>query len=277
MNTTMFPTGSIVVGVDGSPTSTLAVDWAAREAVLQRRPLALLHAYHVDHVYAMGIYPSEVRDELADEGKTLLDVEDERLRETFPEIEIHRWLGYADPREALIEASSTAALVVVGSRGLGRLGSLLLGSVGVAVVRHAACPVVVRRPGDSSGHGVVVGYDADEGDAALLTAWQFASERHVPVTVVLSERYYSPYLEPGDHEALDQKERAALHEAMAALSEKFPDVHAIERTIGKPLASALIDLAPDYELVVVGSHPHGSLAVAVVEHASAAVVVVPRT
>jgi nucleotide-binding universal stress UspA family protein len=278
--TTPFPTGSIVVGVDGSPSSILAVEWATNEAMLEHRPLALAHAYHVERVHwmgAMGIHPTELREQLKTEGESLLDAEEARVREISPDVEIHRALYHADPRTALIEASTKASMVVVGSRGHGRVTSLLLGSVSAGIVRHASCPVVVRRPHEPSGDGILVGCTKDS-EETLEVAWRLASEMNVPVTMLLSEQLYSPFLSPGDNLALENTELKHLSTVAARLHEKYPEVHGVQQVVTSMLAHALITGSRDHAMVVVGSHggPMGhALAVAVVENASGTVVVVP--
>jgi nucleotide-binding universal stress UspA family protein len=280
ITTTPFPTGSIVVGVDGSPSSILAVEWATKEAMLEHRPLALAHAYHVERVQwmgAMGIHPTELRTQLKAEGESLLDAEEARVREISPDVEIHQALYHADPRTALIEASAKASMVVVGSRGHGRVTSLLLGSVSAGVVRHASCPVVVRRPDEPSGDGILVGVTKDSQET-LEVSWRLASELDVPVTMLLSEQLYSPFLSPDDNLALEHTELEHLSTVAARLHEKYPDVHAVQQVVTSMLAHALITGSRDHSMVVVGSHggPMGhALAVAVVENASGTVVVVP--
>jgi len=65
--------------------------------------------------------------------------------EKFPDVEVRRLVTRDRPARALVEESGRAQLVVVGSRGRGGLGGMLLGSVSQALLRHAACPVVVAR------------------------------------------------------------------------------------------------------------------------------------
>ena len=80
-------------------------------------------------------------------------------------------------------------MLVLGSRGRGQLRSLLLGSVGVALVRHARCPVVVHRPGHAGTvrDGIVVGADATEESLPVLEfAYREASLRKLPLTVLYS-------------------------------------------------------------------------------------------
>jgi nucleotide-binding universal stress UspA family protein len=280
ITTTPFPTGSIVVGVDGSPQSILAVEWAVKAAVLEHRPLTLVHAYNVERMYwmgGMGIHPTEMRKQMKAEGSELLDAEQARVLELSPDVEIHQALYHSDPRTALIEASTKAAMVVLGSRGHGRVASLLLGSVSAGVVRHASCPVVVRRPDEPSVDGVLVGVTKDSYETAEV-AWRLASERHLPVTMFVSEQAYSPYLDPHDNAVLQGTELNHLRSIGARLQEKYPEVHAVEEVVTSTLAHALITGSRDHSIVVVGSHggPIGhALAVAVVEHASGTVVVVP--
>lgn len=119
----------VVVGADGSPISGAAVGLAFEEAALRGVSLVTLHA-HEGHERAPG----------ADEG-TLAP-----WREKYPDVTVQRVTTRDDPREALLDWSSRAQLVVVGSRGRGGFAGLLLGSTSHAMVHHADCPVLVARP-----------------------------------------------------------------------------------------------------------------------------------
>jgi nucleotide-binding universal stress UspA family protein len=118
----------IVVGVDGSPASYVAVEWATAEAALRNTEL-------------LAVYAAERHDR-----------SDDPLRRgplaagRHPGVHIRRrWLD-GDPRRALIDISANAAAVVVGARGRGNVRGLLTGSVTQALIGHAHSPVFVVRP-----------------------------------------------------------------------------------------------------------------------------------
>ncbi len=284
---TPFPAGSIVVGVDGSPSGCEAVTWAAVQSAHDHRPLVLLHAYHLDNLYwlgSAGIDDGVIIEEMRAEGTRLLEAAKASALEVDPAIEVHEVLYRSDPRSALTEAARTASMVVLGSRGRGRFASLLLGSVGVALVNHATCPVVVRRPeGDRPRRGVLVGTDlTDRSRPALEYAYALAAARHLPLTVLVL-RVGLSWLGHDETRPQDWAERERLARWMTELSQKFPDVRVAEHDVEESEERALVARSVDKEIVVVGSHhPHAvasalgrAVASAVVEHAPTTVVVVP--
>jgi nucleotide-binding universal stress UspA family protein len=139
--------GPVVVGVDGSATSELAIAAAFEEASARGAPLVAVHAWsdfvHEDFRGTVRITPrwESVRE---DEERLLA----QRLagwQEKYPDVGVRRVLCRDRPRHALLEATQTAQLVVVGNRGRGGFAGMLLGSTGQALVRHAACTVLVVR------------------------------------------------------------------------------------------------------------------------------------
>ena len=146
--------GRIVVGVDGSPSSLAALRWAAKEAQLRGARLVALHAWTPPTPVAVpgpGLAPIPEVDlpgqvEALREGAAAeLEAAVDEAFSGAPPAEIERMLVDGDAAEALEAESSSADLVVVGSRGRGALAAALLGSVSEHVIGHAECPVVVVR------------------------------------------------------------------------------------------------------------------------------------
>lgn len=123
-------TARVVVGVDGSPGSRVALDWAGREA---RRRQARLEV-------VLAVVPSHARD-TGRAQHALNTLVDEVLSEQAGNVIRRVCIDHAVP--ALLDAAARADVVVVGSRGLGAVRSLVLGSVSNAVVRSAPCTTVV--------------------------------------------------------------------------------------------------------------------------------------
>lgn len=132
----------IVVGVDGSPASRQALQWAIDEAVRRDAAVIAIHAWEavLTHAQVRGAFYHE------ESGPKLAQavLEDALAAVDLPEgTSVERRGVRSDPAHAVIEAAKDADLVVVGSRRMGPLGRLVLGSVSTHVVHHAPCPVVV--------------------------------------------------------------------------------------------------------------------------------------
>lgn len=289
------PPGAVVVGVDGSVHAERAMAWAAEEAEHRGVPLVLLHAdlplSTVNAVWltSTGIDAAQLRRDGERAVRAVLDREAAALRSARPGLEVVVALCPDDPRQALVEASATAALVVVGSRGHGPVAGLLLGSVSTAVVRHASCPVLVVRPArtDHPRRGVLVGVDvAAPAPAVLAAAYAQAELRAQPLTVMhcfwdVRGTAHAARRVPADDHSVDDL-RLLLAEATAGLAEAHPDV-VVHHELARGFAEELLSRESGYDLVVVGHRRagplhtllHGSVALAVVELASTPVLVVP--
>ncbi|MFB9881685.1 universal stress protein [Planobispora siamensis] len=136
---------AVVVGFDGSPGSHAALDFAAREACLRGVPLRVVTATGEG---GHDLFPGHEMERLEVGGR--LRAELAPWLHGSPRLRIHFEFTDHPPRRALSDAARDALLLVVGSRGLGELRSVLLGSVSHAMVHHAPCPVAVvhRAPGD---------------------------------------------------------------------------------------------------------------------------------
>ena len=137
----MEPSGrpKIVVGVDGSPESDEAMHVGYEEARIRDGELMVVHAWQ---------YPpfGPARDDRRKaEEQPAASVERFRV-EADPVVPITEKLVGGDARQALVAESAGADLVVVGTRGLGRVSAAVLGSVSTYLLHHALCPVEVVPP-----------------------------------------------------------------------------------------------------------------------------------
>jgi nucleotide-binding universal stress UspA family protein len=139
----------IVVGVDGSPNSQKALDWALDEAALRKAHLTVL-AVAPAAASIWGITgqfsPSQETQETVNQAATDL-VDNAVSRHGHQEVTVRTVSGV--PADELVKASVGADLVVVGSRGVGGFARLTLGSVGAQVAHHAQCPVVIVPSGEA--------------------------------------------------------------------------------------------------------------------------------
>ena len=182
--------GSVVVGVDGSEASTAAVDWAVRFAARESRRLAVVHACGLPGNIAD--FDDVVANErgLMSVGRTLAREAEGGARLLAPEVAVTTVVAWGGAGNLLVEASETAAVLVVGARGRGAVASVLLGSVSGQVARESHCPTVVVREWSERDRGpVVVGVD---GTAASTGAVEFAfhqaSVNAVPLKVLHAGR-----------------------------------------------------------------------------------------
>jgi nucleotide-binding universal stress UspA family protein len=283
--------GSVVVGVDGSPHADRAIVWGARQAVLEHRPLTLLHGFNPVGRTTVGALTLEGTDRyellhvLRGAALTMLEEALALAQKTEPQLEVHPVLVDADARTALANASCTARLLVLGSRGRGSVSGLLLGSVSVAVAQLASCPVVVCRPRGSGTRtrGVLVGAD---GSAASLPVIEFAFHqaalRGVPLTVM--HCFWEVVATGGPTPDPPSDMQRWLAESVAGFAESYPDVEVHLELARGLVDQVLANRALTTELLVVGRrHPdavarilHTSMAAAVIERAAGTVAVVPE-
>ncbi|MHA7155730.1 universal stress protein [Arthrobacter sp. TMN-50] len=135
----------IVVGVDGSPSSILALQWAERLHPTIGGGIRAVAAWQIPFSYyefpPAGWNPEEV-------AETILS---EALRKAFHN-DLPRYVTtitrQGAPARVLLEESKAAQLLVVGSRGHGGFAGLLLGSVSSTVAEHASCPVLIAHGPD---------------------------------------------------------------------------------------------------------------------------------
>ena len=133
----------IVVGVDGSPSSIAATEWAADQAELTGASLEVIMTW--EWPYGFGLSPIPSNWDPAHDSETVLDEALKPVREAHPSVTIQTSVLEGHPAPALVQASEGADLLVVGSRGHGEFAGMLLGSVSEHCVSNAHCPVLVLR------------------------------------------------------------------------------------------------------------------------------------
>jgi len=136
----------IIVGVDGSPGSENALEFACRRAELTGEVVVALHGWQELNVLVdrKGNVPDSIARDLEERGLLLAEAV-AGVSATHPDVVLIQEPIPVSPGRALVDASVGASLVVVGSRGRGAFAGMLLGSVSNDVLAHAHCPVAVVR------------------------------------------------------------------------------------------------------------------------------------
>nr|WSY51078.1 universal stress protein [Streptomyces sp. NBC_00886] len=240
----------VVVGVDGSLISVRALDRAADEAA---RLGAELHV-----VYA-------VPD--SDESGPVLASAVTRLAARHPELSVVTRGAVGGPVHTLLSESEGADLTVVGTRGMGGATGLLFGSVSLRLAARMHGPLLVVR-GDhpcDDGRPVLLGLEGDGDEDAALYAFREAERRGVPLRVLHSwtHRHVTPELpslipatSPGQEQLAQQgrTEDSVPRFTLARLSERYPGVQVVSRTVRSGPAHTLLEATRDCAVVVVGAH-----------------------
>ncbi|WP_227999668.1 universal stress protein [Nocardia australiensis] len=259
----------IIASVDGSASSYQAAAWAALDAALRRRSLHLITSMALPTAYAPGVVmePQE-RDLRRTEGERILTEAARIARQaTDDELDLTTGVGFDAIIPTLIERSKSAALLAVGSRGLGAFRESLLGSVSTAIAHHAHCPVAVVHENAATDpvsrtRPVLVGVDGTSNSVpAVEVAFEEASRRNVGLIALHTWSDVSSVdLPVPGWDAARESEEAVLAESMAGWNDRYPNVP-VRRivTCNRP-ARSLLDESSNAQLLVVGSHGRGGFA-----------------
>ncbi|MEU4311941.1 universal stress protein [Nocardia sp. NPDC024068] len=141
--------GPVVVGVDGSPVGDTAVAAAFTEAAERETELVAVHTWSdlTFTEFASTGYIEIPAEDLQTAEQAVLAERMAGWQQRYPEVTVRREVYPSTPAQHLREWSERAQLVVVGSRGRGGFRGLLLGSTSQSLIQHAACPVMITRPG----------------------------------------------------------------------------------------------------------------------------------
>ncbi|MBP0449095.1 universal stress protein [Kitasatospora sp. RG8] len=294
--------GPIVVGFDGSPESVAATGWAAREAVLRGLPLELVEAWPWRRTDVLGT------DDAIAWSRQRLAAKEEELRAVLASgAEVTSAHVPEEPAEALEAAGRNAAMLVLGSRGLGTLRGYLVGSVSQEVLRRAACPVVLVRAEeggpttggpttggpttDASAQGdVVLGLDLRHAcDDVIAFAFEAARLRSAPLRAVHAwmpptGSEYMAFAAIGSMDAeLSAAEQREFADTLSPWRSRRPQVTVNAELVRGHAATTVVEAAAGADLLVVGRRVRrapigahlGPVAHAAIHHVQCPVAVVP--
>jgi nucleotide-binding universal stress UspA family protein len=259
----------VVVGVDGSPSALHAVRWAAAEAVRRGLPIKLVHGYQSPvGLHGGAVASGVVRNALRAEGRRILRHAQEAVADVSAELRPAIVLEYAPVVPMLANESTSASLLVLGTRGLGGFTGLVIGSTAVLLAGRAHCPmVVVRGAGDGpppEAGPVVVGVDShDNSEAAVGFAFATAASHGADLVAVhtwtdsITDTVLLGHPAPPDFEPAQRNAYATLIERVAGWQEKYPEVRVTREVVRDHPSRALLRYAAGARLVVVGTRGRG--------------------
>ncbi len=262
--------GPVVVGIDGSAEATRAATYGAWEAARRRVPLRLVFAHQPMPMWGAG---SLMFGDFASDADWIHEILSKAMKgvvDHHHDLPVEAVSISGGPAGILVDESTRASLVVVGTRASKGLSGHLAGSIAAQVASHASAPVVVMR-GDSDdpavlgGRPVVVGLDGSvEAEQAMAFAVDAAVARQVELHTVFAWNVMEVHdigpIIPDSFDISGEQAKAdrLLAEATAGWSQRYPDLVIVNRAEHEiDAVSALVREGTSASLIVVGSRGHG--------------------
>ena len=304
----------VVAAYDQTPHSKRALVEAVREAVSRGTELRIVHAYTTDARLPMGPFTTVVPAPHGEQtnrhdAEEILDEVAAQISTDNPGLTVQTRAMPGEASRVILAEASTAALVVVGSRGRGGFAGLLLGSTSQRVLADAPCPVIVVYDTSCEPTGpIMVGIDVGEpkgpgafrasdepGDEVLAFAFDTASRRGAGLIVanIWTEPWTMSYAaRRGDEDgvAYEQAHSDRLQELLDPWQRKHPEVAVAVRVFRAvtpgTAGNCLVEASKMVDLLIVGmrseaGHRHanrlGPVAHTVLHHAKCPVAVVPSS
>ncbi|MET7401263.1 universal stress protein [Dactylosporangium sp. NPDC005572] len=269
----------VVVGVDGSDQALTAVQAATREAAWRGRDLHIVHAFiwplmHVN----VGASDAVPDGGLRHDAERILAQAAGAAARTDAAVTVTTELVTGAASGVLLRAARRASLLVLGDRGLGGLGGLLLGSVAVYVSSHVDTPMLVVRGQERRPGPVVLGMDGSHAAAAAVEAAFVEAEQRgcdlLAVRVCHEPQAGIP--------SVARSYAADAAEECSSSQLCHPDVAVRQEVRVGPVTRTLVGLSEQAQLMVVGSRGcggftgllRGSVSQQLLHHAACPVLVV---
>lgn len=260
-------TGHVVIGTPISEHPHEAEQWGVAYAARRGLPVTLMGAYgHTLAATPDDVLLPQVTDAAGREMRDYLDSVRHTLVSATPEADIRCLAtpGHAGP--ALVTASQSTALVVVGSRGLDGLSGLLLGSTSQFLVSRTDGPVAVVPASLTAdlidNDPVVLGVDGTSDSAASRFAFEQARAEKRPLLAVHSwesgDRWADASYEK-DGEPTEEHLESVLHETIAEQVQEFPDVEVRYQVVRGESTVALLGASARAAMLVVGTRRRGEV------------------
>ena len=240
------PTQRIVVGIDGSDAAINAAKWAIPEAVSRNIPLRLVQA--VPEWLAEGRGDAGLEMEYAE---TSLRAADAAVQAVGEPVKVECNIVPGSPENALIKESEAAAMVCIGSVGIGRMARKVLGSTADAVAQTAHCPVAILRTdrdataytgSDSGSEWIAVVVDESPGnDAVLEHGFREAQLRAAPILAMGAWRW-----------GFGEIPYSQLDDRLGPWVARYPDIHVMPAAARRGAADFLAHTEEHIALAVVG-------------------------
>ena len=258
-----------IVGWDGSPGATAALDWALTQAKATKASVHLMHA-------VLAIPPGPYGEVALDQGvyddiaNAVLGLGVDYAKEKSPTVTVTTGRAYRGVTGALIDEAHPGDVIVMGTRGYGGFMTMLVGSSCIQTATHAQVPVVVIHPPHegqpvyASAGPVVIAIDGTDlsrnamqygltmasllqHEALVVHAWTLPPVEVVPPS----------FIAPDEAAAIAADQQRIAAEYLAGWRQEFPDVKVTLRVIQGNTAAVLLDAAKTSSLVVTGSRGRG--------------------
>ncbi|UQX10327.1 universal stress protein [Candidatus Mycobacterium methanotrophicum] len=239
---------SIVVGIDGSDAAINAAKWAVPEAVSRDVPLRLLYVTRSERPAS----PAAGLDLDMEYAETALRTAAAAVHAMGKPVKVETAIAHGSPENALIGESRGAAMICVGSVGIGHLAQIVLGSTAAALARKAHCPVAIIRPAHQLSGSfwiAVVVNDSPDNDAVLAEGFREARLRDAPILALGVWRW-----------GVGEIPYSRLHRRLGRWVDRYPEVHVRPAAARAGAAEFLTRADEPVQLTVVGSAQAGEVA-----------------